>query len=225
VPSAANDAVAQVATPTTAGTSADAGAGAGGNATNNGNPTHNAATPAMPAVGAPAVAAQPAAAHAATPAGGTPQLSRGSLVQAADRVQELVRIATTRAGNARATLQLRPQALGQVDVQLRTTRDGLVATIAAHDRAGLDALQNAGNDLRRLLEAKGVELHRLDLHLQSGADGGASGQADARQASSGRSGAAARYGLDDGEDAGAEDDLILTTAPSTPAGVLVDVQA
>jgi flagellar hook-length control protein FliK len=156
---------------------------------------------------------------------GTPQLTRGSVVQAAERVHELVRIATTRAGNARATLQLKPEALGQVDVQLRTTRDGLVATIAAHDQAGLDALQDAGAELRRLLEAKGVELHRLDLHLDAGAHGGSGTQADARQASSGRSGAASAYGLDDADEDVAEDTLILTTGPSTPAGALVDVQA
>ncbi|MCW2993404.1 MAG: flagellar hook-length control protein FliK, partial [Conexibacter sp.] len=73
------------------------------------------------------------------------------------------RIATTRAGNARATLQLRPAELGQVDVHLRTTRDGLVATISAHDQVGHDALQQAGNELRRSLEDKGVQLHSLDL--------------------------------------------------------------
>jgi flagellar hook-length control protein FliK len=145
-------------------------------------------------------------------------------VQTAERVQELVRIATTRAGNARATLQLRPESLGQIDVQLRTTRDGLVATIAAHDQAGLDALQQAGAELRRALEDKGVQLHSLDLQLGAG-DNGFSQHADARHASSGRSGAASSHGLDAGEDAAAEDDLILTTASSTPAGVLVDVQA
>ena len=43
--------------------------------------------------------------------------------------------------------------------------------------------------------------------------------------STGSTAFASSHGLDAGEDAAAEDDLILTTASSTPAGVLVDVQA
>jgi flagellar hook-length control protein FliK len=155
---------------------------------------------------------------------GAPQLTRGSAVQTAERVQELVRIATTRSGNARATLQLRPEALGQVDVHLRTSREGLVATIAAHDQAGLDALQQAGGELRRLLEDRGVQLHSLDLQLSADSEG-FTHQRDARQAESGRGGAAVSYGLADDEDVVAEDELILTTAPSTSSSSLVDVTA
>jgi flagellar hook-length control protein FliK len=155
---------------------------------------------------------------------GMPQLTRGSVVQAAEHVQDLVRIATARNGHARATLQLRPEALGQVDVHLRTTREGLVATIAAHDQAGLDALQQAGNELRRQLEDRGVQLHSLDLQLDAGAESFAN-QGDARQAESGRAGTASSYDLDGDEDAAAEDELILTTAPSTSASSLVDVTA
>jgi flagellar hook-length control protein FliK len=144
-------------------------------------------------------------------------------VQTAERVQELVRIATTRAGNARATLQLRPESLGRIDVQLRTTRDGLVATIAAHDQAGLDALQQAGTELRRALEDKGVQLHSLDLQLGT-SHNGFSNQGDAREASSGRRGAAGTPGLGNDDDLVA-DELTIAHAPSTPAGALVDVQA
>ena len=81
-----------------------------------------------------------------------------------------MRIVATRAGTARAILQLRPAELGQVDVHLRTTRNGLVATIAAHEQVGLDALQQAGAELRRTLEDKGVQLHSLDLQLGAGAN-------------------------------------------------------
>ena len=135
-----------------------------------------------------------------------------------------MRIATTRAGNARAILQLRPAELGQVDVHLRTTRNGLVATIAAHEQVGLDALQQAGNELRRTLEDKGVQLHSLDLQLGAGQNG-FTNQGDAREASSGRRGAAATHGLGGDDDVVAEDELTITHAPSTPAGALVDVQA
>ena len=190
------------------------------------------AAPVAPGAPAPVPAiaqAQPTATAqtagwAGTGSAGAPQLTRGSVVQAAERVQELVRIATTRSGNARATLQLKPEALGQVDVHLRTSREGLVATIAAHDQAGLDALQQAGGELRRLLEDRGVQLHSLDLQLSAGSEG-FSHQRDARQAESGRGGAAVSYDLADDEDVVAEDELILTTAPSTSSSSLVDVTA
>jgi flagellar hook-length control protein FliK len=179
--------------------------------------------PAITTQAQPAATAQTAVPVATGGVGG-PALPRASVLQTAERVQELVRIATTRAGNARATLQLRPAELGQVDVHLRTTRDGLVATISAHDQVGHDALQQAGNELRRSLEDKGVQLHSLDLQLGAGHDG-FSNQGDARQASSGRRGAASSHGLTKDDDIVAEDELTITTATSAPAGALVDVQA
>jgi flagellar hook-length control protein FliK len=197
-------------------------------------PAAPAATPA-PAVAAAAPAPAPTLATQAQPAAtaltavpvdgggaGGAVLTRASVLQTAERVHELVRIATTRAGNARATLQLRPAELGQVDVHLRTTRDGLVATIAAHDQVGLDALQQAGNELRRSLEDKGVVLHSLDLQLGAGERGFAN-QGDAREASSGRRGASSTHDLGESPE---DDDLTLTTtASSARAGALVDVQA
>jgi len=191
-----------------------------------------AAGPGATPVPAPSATAQPqpvatpqtaAAAWAGTGSNGAPQLSHASVLQTAERVQELVRIVATRAGNARAVLQLRPAELGQVDVHLRTTRNGLVATIAAHEQVGHDALQQAGIELRRTLEDKGVQLHSLDLQLGAGQNG-FTNQGDAREANSGRRGAAATHGLSS-DDSVAEDELTLTHAPSTPAGALVDVQA
>jgi hypothetical protein len=174
----------------------------------------------------PTIQSQPSATPltAVPAAGGVPQLTRGAVVATADRVQELVHIATMRSGNARATLQLRPEALGRIDVHLRTTSNGLVATIAAHEHAGLEALQQAGAELRRALEDKGVQLHSLDLQLGTGDDGASSQQRDAREASSGSRGASSSYGLDDDEDVIAQE-LTLTTTPPTAAGALVDVQA
>jgi flagellar hook-length control protein FliK len=191
------------------------------------------ADPGATAAPAPAPAFVTQAQPAATPLTAVPVadggagglvLTRASVLQTAERVQELVRIATTRAGNARATLQLRPAELGQVDVHLRTTREGLVATISAHDRVGHDALQQAGNELRRSLEDKGVQLHSLDLQHGAGQHG-FTAQGDAREASSGRRAAASTHGLGSGDDVVAEADLTITTATSTPAGALVDVQA
>jgi flagellar hook-length control protein FliK len=208
-----------VAPPATAPTTAPTAAPA---------PTAAADTPVSATAAAPTVtpvAGQPAATpiNAVPAAAGTPQLTRASVTAAAERVQDLIRIATMRNGGARALLQLNPVELGTVDVHLRTTREGLVATIAAHDQAGLDALQQAGGELRRTLEERGVQLHRLDLQLGAG-QGGFGNGADARQASSGgRRGAVAADLL--GDDESAEHDLSITTVTSTPAGVLVDVQA
>jgi flagellar hook-length control protein FliK len=156
-------------------------------------------------------------------AAGAPQLTHASVAAAVEHVQDLVRIATTRLGGARATLQLKPQELGAVDVHLRTTREGLVATISAHDQAGLAALQQAGPELRRSLEERGVQLHSLDLQLGAG-DNGFTNRGDAREASSGGRSARAGWNLG-GEDEPPEDELTLTTVASTPTGALVDVQA
>jgi flagellar hook-length control protein FliK len=158
-------------------------------------------------------------------ANGASQLTKASVVQTAERVQELVRIATTRNGHARATLQLKPEALGQVDVHLRTTREGLVATIAAHDQAGLDALQQAGTELRRLLEDRGVQLQSLDLQLNAGADSGFGTRRDASDAESSRSGAASSYGLGSDDEVVDEAELTLAPAPLTATSALVDVTA
>jgi flagellar hook-length control protein FliK len=185
-------------------------------------PTQAPATPPTVAQGQPT--ATPLT--AVPTAQGASAVTRGAAEQTADRVQELVRIATTRSGGARATLQLKPEALGQVDVHLRTTREGLVATIAAHDQVGLDALQQAGTDIRRLLEDRGVQLHSLDLQLGAGADGGFGAQRDASEAQSGRSGASSGYGLDEaGDDVVAEDELTISTTPLTATSALVDVTA
>lgn len=207
---------------------ADAAAAAPSNAqTTDSAPTAAAPQAQAPATPAPVAQAQPAAAQAPTPTGwvGGAVLTRGSVVQTAERVQELVRIAATRSGEARATLQLKPEALGQVDVHLRTTRDGLVATIAAHDQAGLDALQQAGTELRRLLEDRGVQLQSLDVQLGAGQDGGFANQGDAGQARSGASGAASSYGLSDDDEVVVADELTITDAPLTATSALVDVTA
>jgi flagellar hook-length control protein FliK len=222
--SAAASPVPAATAPTTA---AAAAPGAGSSATDAGGmgagsaPATAAPAPAVPTVVA---AGQPAATPttAVPTANGTPQLTRASVTAAAERVQDLVRIATMRSGNARATLQLKPVELGTVDVHLRTTRDGLVATIAAHSQSSLDALQSAGADLRRQLEDRGVQLHSLDLQLGAG-ENGFTNPGDARQASSGGRGGARGWDLGGEDDAAGE--LTITTVSRTPAGELVDVTA
>jgi hypothetical protein len=186
-----------------------------------------AAAPA-PAAAAPAPPPSTAAAPAApTPAAvvPAPALTPASLHGTVDRIHDLVRIVGLRNGGARATLQLKPVELGLVDVHLRTTRNGLVATISAQDAAGLSALQQAGSELRRSLEERGVTLARLDLQLSSsGQDGRGPGGGAADRSSSGN-----RRGSGALADPGAEeilgDELTITTVTSAPTGALVDVQA
>jgi flagellar hook-length control protein FliK len=137
-----------------------------------------------------------------------------------ERVRDLVQIATAR-GTARAKLQLHPAELGKVDVDLRSTRDGLVATISAADSGALEALQQAGAELRRSLEDRGVTLARLELQL---APDGHGPQPD-RARDGGLRGSHMAAGGADGLDA-ADDELpTITTTTTLPAGVLVDVRA
>ncbi len=86
-----------------------------------------------------------------------------------------------------------------------------MATISAHEQVGLDAMHQAGAELRRTLEDKGVQLHSLDLQLGAGGHD-FSNQGDAREASSGRRGAASSHDLDS-DDSVAEDELTITHAP------------
>ena len=186
--------------------------------------TAQAPAPAAPVPGVNATQAAPA--PAASPAPGAPtvaHLTAGSLHATIDKVHDLVRISAMRGGGARATLQLKPVELGLVDVQLRTTRDGLVATISAQDSAGLSALQQAGAELRRSLEDRGVTLARLDLQLAAGQDGQATG--DQGRHFGGTRGSAGASGLPadelDGDD---EELLVASVTRSSPHG-LVDIQA
>jgi flagellar hook-length control protein FliK len=194
-------------------------------------PADAPAAPVAPAT-APAAALATATAPApvapqAAPAAAAPTLAGASLQATVDRVHELVRISTTR-GGARATLQLRPVELGTVDVRLRTSHEGLVATITAQDDAGLAALQQAGAELRRNLEDRGVTLHRLDLQLANG--GGAGGtESSASEAGAGGRQASARHsslpGLPGTDEEPADDELAAVSAVVTSRPGLVDVKA
>jgi hypothetical protein len=184
-----------------------------------------APAPAAPVPGVNATQAAPAPATAPAPVAATvAQLTRASLHGTIEKVHDLVRIAATRGGGARATLQLKPVELGLVDVQLRTTRDGLVATIRAQDSAGLSALQHAGAELRRSLEDRGVTLARLDLQLSAGQDGRQAG-ADSGRRFGGTRGTAGASGLAAEDLDGDGEELLVATVSATTASGLVDIQA
>jgi flagellar hook-length control protein FliK len=128
-----------------------------------------------------------------------------------ERIEALVRLAT-RHGAAEARMELHPQELGSVVVRLRVTSDGLQATFTASNPEAVTQLQQAGEDLRRSLEAKGLTLATLDVRAQGD---------ERREHGRGR-----HHGPDRRRDPVIEDDATtLTTTATVPAGVLVDVHA
>lgn len=129
-----------------------------------------------------------------------------------ERLEALVRLAT-RQGAAEAHMELHPQELGAVVVKLRVTSDGLNATLTATNPDAVAQLQQAGDDLRRALEAKGITLATLDVRAQSSETG------DRRE----------QRGWDRTRErrraVGHVDDELGPVTTSIPVGELVDVHA
>jgi flagellar hook-length control protein FliK len=131
----------------------------------------------------------------------------------AERIEALVKVAT-RHGAAEARMELHPQELGSVVVKLRVTSEGLSATFTASNPEAVTQLQQAGDDLRRTLEAKGLTLATLDVRAQSGEAG------DRREERGwGRSKDRRHVPSVDDEPAS------TVTTTSVPVGELVDVHA
>jgi Flagellar hook-length control protein FliK len=169
-------------------------------------------TAPLAAASAPAVATAPAADAPAAPA---PRLPVHP-----DHARALLHIANHR-GQAQARLTLHPAELGGVEVRLRVTTHGLVASITADRAESAQVLQQAGADLKRALEAQGVEVAGLDF--------GVAGD-EARQRAHGRdadptSGRGANRAADDEELSPIDPDHPTTTAPTIALGALVDVLA
>jgi len=175
----------------------------------------------------PATAAQappPAAGIATTTTLPAAWTSRG-LAQTVERLVDLVHVATAR-GVARAKLQLHPQELGGIEVRLRQSAAGLVASITAQRADGLEAVTQAGAELRRSLEERGLTLARLDISLATDGHGdrGWHGRQD-RDSFPGRASGAVRGPAVEeiAEQTIAVEAPIVPTTPG--AGVLVDVEA
>ncbi|MCK9247718.1 MAG: flagellar hook-length control protein FliK [Solirubrobacteraceae bacterium] len=124
-------------------------------------------------------------------------------------------------GATLAQISLRPAALGGIEVRLRhVAGGGIEATLLADQADTARSLQQAGNELRRMLEAQGVDLLRLDV------DARAAGDPDARRdgGDSARPSGAAPTGA-----AGAGPVDTSTTASTVhlllPDGATVDVLA
>ncbi|MCW3039069.1 MAG: flagellar hook-length control protein FliK, partial [Solirubrobacterales bacterium] len=126
-----------------------------------------------------AAAPAPATAPASTPVNPTVP---AQLAEHVERVADIVRLSNAH-GVARARLNLHPDDLGSVDVRLRSTALGLVATISVDRAQTLQAVTRAGAELQQQLADRGLTVLRLDVSL---ADGGATardtaGQAGARE--------------------------------------------
>jgi flagellar hook-length control protein FliK len=137
------------------------------------------------------------------------------LNRAVESTEAMLRLVARR-GIAQASLSLRPAQLGAVEVRLRATSEGVMASVAADSAEAAKLLQHAEGDLRRALEDSGVRLLRLDIAWSRDArTGGGERDGSARQPQTPDQGAAAGDADPDAPD----------TAIQLPNGVLVDVLA
>ena len=183
-----------------------------------------------PEVPASAQSGTPAASPATPVAGGLPAAARGEfpaatpvpLARAAENVEHVLRLAANR-GVTHARIALNPQSLGSVDVHLRHTADGLVATVVAHSPEAAQQLQQAAADLRRQLEGQGVNLLSLDIGQSAGDERSAS-RAGAGFGDDGR-GEGRAHSNGTGSAAGPDAETTVKSTLQLPNGVLVDVLA
>jgi flagellar hook-length control protein FliK len=143
-----------------------------------------------------------------------------------DHVRAMLRILQHR-GQVQAQLSLHPAELGGVEVRLRQTAHGLMATVTAERADAAHVLQQAGADLRRALEAQGVQIAGLDIGMAGENQDAANARANERRAESALAGARrAAAGSDDNELSPIDPDHhSTTTAPTIALGALVDVLA
>ena len=109
-------------------------------------------------------------------------------------------------------------------MKLRVTADGLTASIAAERPEAVQALQQAGAELRRNLEQRGLTVLAIDVALAGPSGGHASGDSStwADRSADGRT-SDPTGGTDSPADAMEAADA--TTPRGVPAGALVDVLA
>ena len=145
--------------------------------------------------------------------------------QAAEAVENAIRIGQAR-GVTHARMSLRPAELGGVEIRLAQTAQGLSATVVADGAQAAQLLQQAGHELRRSLEAQGIQLHQLDISYSGeGREGARSSEAQAdggeRRSSAGADDPVAT----DGDGLNPTDDITVKETLELPDGVLVDVLA
>ena len=195
------------------------------------NPAANAAeqaaarTTAEPVRGpesAPVAAPQASSAAGVGGTGSPAAASRGAvpLERAAATVEAAMAFAARR-GITHARVHLHPAELGAIEIHLRHSANGLTAHVVADSAQAAAALQQAGDDLRRVLESAGLGLLGLDI----GARGDDQHRAftGAGAGTSEREGRGDRNGGADGSET--SDDAVQTTTvrtrvPLSTGGVL-----
>jgi flagellar hook-length control protein FliK len=142
-----------------------------------------------------------------------------------ERAVETVRLtieAGARQGFSQARIQLSPASLGGIKINLQRTSDGLVAKVVTEHQAAAQTLGQGGAELKRSLEAAGVNLVRLDIEAQGDRSGAAS--RDPNQTT--QSGRAANAPGDDTNDSPETDEGSRTDRTLVlPGGALVNVLA
>jgi flagellar hook-length control protein FliK len=173
-----------------------------------------APTLTVSAPSAPATTQTPATAGAA-PA--MPARYGVPLERAVETVRMTIEVGV-RQGFSQARIQLSPASLGGIKINLQRTSDGVVAKVVTDHQAAAQTLGQGGAELKRSLEAAGVNLVRLDIEARG--DSGAASRDPSRTAPAARAASTADDDAPQAEDAGrTEHTLVL------PGGALVNVLA
>jgi flagellar hook-length control protein FliK len=142
-------------------------------------------------------------------------------MQQAVETVRLTLSAAAQRGVTRARIALRPEELGGVEVHLRHTAEGLSARVVAEAPEAARLLAQAAGELRRTLEAQGLNVVRIDVGTAGGDAAGTGAGATGSEQRDGR-----RTGGQTGDHDGAETDLPTDdTTIELPNGALVDVLA
>jgi flagellar hook-length control protein FliK len=180
-----------------------------------------AAEPAAPAPSAAAAGAPlgPAPSPVSTPLSGHLAGRAAPLHRAPAAVATLLHVAAER-GITRAKMALKPAELGGIEIRLQASAAGIAAQVVADSPEAAKLLAQAGDDLRRALEARDVTLISLEVSTsgderREGARGEWSDADDAPFSSSDRSTG----------DADAEPPPTSHSVLELPGGLLVDVLA
>ena len=127
----------------------------------------NAEAPAEVAPSAQPVSPTPTSAPVATTANGRPNVERAvPLSRAVPTTGVLIQLASER-GVTHARLNLKPVELGGIEVKLQSTPTGIHAQLVADSPEAARMLAQAGDDLRRQLEERDVNLLSLDVSTSS----------------------------------------------------------
>jgi flagellar hook-length control protein FliK len=175
--------------------------------------TQQTASPAQ----AQAEGAAPASETGGTTHAAAPAQARVRILELAESMRAVVSVANRR-GSATARITLRPDTLGGVQVKLRAGRDGVSAELVADSAHAAQALVTAGGDLRRALEAQGVNL--LGLDVRTAGDGTEAHGHEGRRAAESE-----LMGGQHGTDAGEDPEITIEPSRLPDPGSQVDVLA